>query len=257
MRRFEIVAAFAVLTASFACASEPPPSARDALDRAVRFMGGEAAVYAIRTLVVTTDSLRQVDGRTIGVPARTYYAFPLSVRHEIVVNGRTLAMASAPNVGGVLFTEEGPAPLSEAARLGVERTTMRNPVALLKTRLGRAFSAEHIGRETIDGREVDLVRIAQHDNATLLSIDRSEGRLVEIRYELKDRSGPPRTISVRFGDWRATAGGLVYPYSARGREDGRDVFEVTTRDVEVDVPLTESLFTGGMGTAGVAVPMVR
>ena len=101
------------------------------------------------------------------------------------------------------------------------------------------------------------MRIAQHDNATLLSIDRSEGRLVEIRYELKDRSGPPRTSSVRFGDWRATAGGLVYPYSARGREDGRDVFEVTTRDVEVDVPLTESLFTGGMGTAGVAVPMVR
>lgn len=251
-----VIPVFAALLVLPARAGESA-MARDALDRAVRFMGGEAVVYGMRTLVVTTDSTREIEGKPIAVPAKTYYAFPMSVRHEIVVNGRTIAMASTPTAGGTMFTEDGPALLNEADRVGVERATMRNPVVLLKSRLGRGFVAEHAGREALDGHDADLVRLLQQGNETVMAIDRNDGRLLELRYVLKDRDLRSRSLAVRLSDWRAAPGGVVYPHVARGRENGSPVFEVTTRTVEVDAALSDELFSAGMSEAGVGIRFVR
>lgn len=94
------------------------------------------------------------------------------------------------------------------------------------------------------------MRIRLHDNETIVAIDTHDGRLVEIRYRLVDKSKGARGIAVRFGDWRASGSGLVYPYSARGYEDGRTVFDMATQTVEVDPPLPESLFSAGLDRAG-------
>ena len=129
----------------------------------------------MRTLVIASDNTRQHDGREIVVPTRTYYAFPLSVRQEITLNGRTIAMASSPG-GGTLFTADGDSPLDHATRLNVERSTMRNPVVLLKSRLGRGFGAELQGTEQIGGETVDRLRLTQLDNETMLLVARNDGR---------------------------------------------------------------------------------
>lgn len=151
------------------------------------------------------------------VPTHTYYAFPLNVRHEIVVNGRTVAMASSPTEGGTLFTEDGAQPLGDVMRIGVERATMRNPVVLMKARLGRAFEAEHFGVETIDAREADRVRVSQQDNETALII---EARTVVSRDPLPDQGEERRGASDR-GPLQRVEGAFVRSrLSARGARRG-------------------------------------
>jgi hypothetical protein len=232
------------------------PEARAALDRAGEFMGGTQVVYGMRTLVIASDNTREHDDRNVLVPTRTYYAFPLSVRQEITLNGRTIAMASSPG-GGTLFTADGDSPLDHATRLGVERSTMRNPVVLLKSRLGRGFGAEVQGTEVVDGEPVDRLRLTQQDNETVLLIARKDGRPVEIRYDLVAAGGSKRSVTVRFSDWKTGASGLRYPHVARGREEGKQVFEVVTKSFEVDVPLSETLFSAGSDSAGYGVRPVR
>ncbi len=240
---------FATSLASAEALRGESPEARAALDRAVEFMGGTKVVYGMRTLVIASDNTREHDGRDIVVPTRTYYAFPLSVRQEITLNGRTIAIASAPG-GGTLFTADGDSPLDHATRLGVERTTMRNPVVLLKSRLGRGFVAEVQGTEQIDGETVDRLRLMQQDNETVLLVARKEGRPVEIRYDLVAAGGSRRSLIVRFSDWKAGSSELRYPHLARGSEAGTQVFEVVATHVDVDMPLSATLFSGSGDTAG-------
>jgi hypothetical protein len=248
-RRFAFGILVACLPVGWPIASAGAESAlaREALDRAVAFAGG-ASVYALRTLVVTAESRRSTDAGEFIVPTRTLYAFPLHVRHEITVNGRTLALASSPDGGGTAFSEDGAMPLDETTRVGLERSTMRHPLVLLKARLGRDFSAEHVGEESIEGATADIVRVRQGDNETLMSIARSDGRLIEIRYRLRDRGGAERAMKVAFDRWTPSAGGgVVYPQLARGFEDGKKVFDVTTTRVETNVELAATLFSAGFG----------
>ena len=74
--------------------AEESPEARVALDRLTSFMGGER-VLSLRTLVVAGDNRRDTGHGFVAVPTRTYLAFPLSIRQEIVIGGRTLAMAAS------------------------------------------------------------------------------------------------------------------------------------------------------------------
>jgi hypothetical protein len=247
------------LAASLAAAAPlngESPEAREALDRAVAFMGGPTIVNRMRTLVIASENTRDYDGRSVVVPTRTYYAFPLNVRQEIELNGRTIAMASAPG-GGTLFTADGDSPLDHATRLRVERSTMRNPVVLLKSRLGRGFGAEVQGTEEADGETVDRLRLMQHDNETVLLIARKNGRLVEIRYDLVAATGAKRSMNVRFSDWKTGVSELRYPHVALGREEGKQVFQVVTKSFDVDAPLSETLFSAGTDSAGYGVAPAR
>lgn len=226
--------------------AEESPEARAALDRLTAFMGGER-VLSLRTLVVAGDNRRDTGHGFVDVPTRTYLAFPLSIRQEIVLGGRTLAMA-ATSGGGTAFTADGADPLPEAARIGLERTGLRNPVSLVKSRLGRDFSASIVGAEAIDGRPADVVRARKFDVETDLVIDRADGRLLETRYTVES-DGKPRRIVVQHDDWREVAG-LRYPFRSTGREEGRASFELKASRVEVDVPLAAELFVGPWNVQG-------
>jgi len=252
-RASSVIAAVSIcaITCSTALAQRHGESleARATLDRLVDFMGGAKTVYGLRTLVVASEGTQDHDGKEILVPIRTYYAFPLHVRQEITLNGRTLAMASSPD-GGVLFTPEGSSQLDYAVRVGVEKAMMRNPVALLKSRLGRGFGAERIGTEQVDGKSAELVRMVLQDNQTTVVVDSSSGQLLEIRYKIASKDNVNRDMIVRYSDWRRLPSGLNYPFAARGEEDGRRVFEVAIRSVEVDTVLEITLFSDGSGNAG-------
>ena len=64
-------------------------------------------------------------------------------------------------------------------------------------------------------------------------------------------------MNVRFSDWKTGSSGLRYSHVARGREEGKQVFEVVTKSFEVDVPLSETLFSAGSDSAGYGVRPVR
>lgn len=227
-------AVFACVTAASAQPTDDATVSR-ALDRMVGFLGGTEVVFGLRTLAVTAESRRA--GDALVVPSRTTYAFPLHVRREFVVGDRSLALVAGPE-GGQLVTRDGAARLSDRERLAFERSTMRDPVALAKARLGRGVSVTHAGSATIDGAAVDLVRLRQVDNETVLAVAVVDGRLVEIRYPL-DMS---TTMTVRFDDWTTHPPGLRYPGRVRGSLAGAPAFDIAVRNVEIDPPFDPRLF---------------
>lgn len=249
MRRVGAVASVAM---AFAAGAAPRLSADAALDRLAAAMGGDA-LLTLRTLVVSSQVRRTTDLGTVDVPTRTSYAFPYAVRHEVTLLGRTIAMSSAPSAGA-LFTDDGVQPLDDAGRVRVEQATMRNPVVLVKARLGRGFAAEAVGTESVDGKEADRVDVRQHGHRTTLLVDREDGRLLALRYDLASPGGAQRRMTVRFDDWRRLPSGLVYPFAASGEEDGRRVFDVRVQEVATDVAIDETQFTGGLGHAGHGSP---
>lgn len=247
--RTHTLAALALVLAVAPCQAtgEPQgesPEARGALDRAAAFMGGASMIASIRTLVVSSESRMEHEGQRVVVPTRTWYAFPFNVRREITLNGRTLAWAAAPG-GATLFTADGSIPLNAATRQSLERSTMRDPVVLLKARLGRGFHAEVIGTEAVEGVTTDIVRMRQFDNETLLLVARGDGRPIEIRYGNLANTKNSHVLSVRWSAWKQAGTGLRYPFHAAGTADGIRVLEADVVDVAVDTPLAEALFHGG------------
>ncbi len=236
-----VVAVLSSLTGTPARAGEPPEAAR-ILDRMVAFLGGPEAVYGVRTLVVSASARR--DGEALAVPTRTTFAFPLHVRRDFVVAGRTLALVSGPD-GAQLVTRDGGVRLSASERVAFERSTMRDPVALAKARLGRGVSVELAGTDTVDGAPTDLVRLRQGGHETVLAVARDDGRLVAIRYPLDAQA----TMTVRFGGWAVRGRGLRYPAHARGTIDGRDAFAIEVQGIDVDPPLDPVLFAVDEGVA--------
>lgn len=254
-------AALALILALAPCTvgAEPQaesPEARDALDRAAAFMGGARMLASVRTLVVSSENRMQHEGQRVAIPTRTWYAFPLNVRREITVNGRTLAWASAPG-GATLFTADGSSALNAATRQSLERSTMRDPVVLLKARLGRGFNAEVTGTESVDGVAADIVRMRQFDNETLMLVARADGRPIEIRYGNGATISSGRVLSVRWSAWKQAGAGLRYPFRATGTADGVAAFEADVVDVEVDTPLAEALFHGEDESASAGAMKVR
>lgn len=213
------------------------PAAVAALDRMVGYFGGPDVVYGVRTLAVAGEARRA--GDALVVTTRTMFAFPLHVRREFLVAERSLAFIAGPD-GAMLVTQDGTARLTDTERVTFERSTMRDPVALAKVRLGRGVAIALDASTTIDGVAVDLVRVTQVDNETVLAIAVGDGRLVAIRYALDARA----TIAVRFDEWTMHPPGLRYPGRARGTIDGNPAFDFVVRRVDVDPPLAPVLFAG-------------
>jgi hypothetical protein len=244
LARILVVCAF-VLAGSAAIAKETAEAAK-VLDRAVEAIGGEKVVFQTLTLVVKGESARITASGHVKSPTTTYFSFPMSIRQEIVVEGKTIAMASTPE-GAFLESEGGVQELPEAGRHSLEASAMRNPVALLKGRHGRFFEATYAGKERIGETEVDMVDIRIGPNATLLAVD-AQGRMVEQRYDSLSENGRKGRMVVRFGDFRPD-GGFIYPHKVRAEFDGTSVFEGSVAEVQRDRPLDVRLFAAGLGSA--------
>jgi hypothetical protein len=240
-----IIAGILALAVGSAHAKETP-EAKAVLDRAVAAMGGEKSVYGVKTLVVKGESTRiTASGKTTS-PATAYFLFPMSVRQEVVIEGKTIAMASNPQ-GAFLDSEAGPQELPESARHTLETSAMRNPVALLKGRRGRMFEATLAGRERIGDADVDVVEIKIGPNTTMLAVD-DKGRMVEQRYDVLTESGRKGRMVVRFDDFRRD-GSFFYPHKVRAELDGNFVYENTIAEVKRDLELDPRLFAAGFGPA--------
>jgi len=178
----------------------------------------------------------------------------LSIRHEVVLEGKTMAMASTPE-GAFLDTELGALELPESARHTLEMSAMRNPVALLKGRRGRFFEATHAGRERIADADVDLIEIRIGPNTTMIAVD-AKGRMVEQRYELLTETGRKGKMVVRLEDFRPN-GQFVYPHKIRGELDGMFAFENRVEQVQRDPELDPRMFAAGIGPASAGSPVSR
>ena len=245
-------AAALFLSSAAAQAGTETPGARLILDRAVAAMGGPDAVYETLTLVVSATSTRSTPSGSVRSGTTTYLGFPLSVRQEIVLDGKTIAMASTPE-GAFLESGTGIVELPEAARHNLEASAMRNPVALLKGRRGRAFEAKEAGKAQVGDTSADVLEIRVGPNVTMVAFA-PDGRMLQQRYQVLGEDGRQGWMEVRFDDFREAAGGLVYPHRVRANFDGSPAFESVISGLRRNETLSPRLFASGMGAAGFGVP---
>lgn len=121
------------------------------------------------------------------------------------------------------------------------------------------MKACYVGRETLEGRELDLVRISAEEgtgrawnDVWVAAIDRSthllfEARLThqgeEQRWVEEPRSGADR-ITYRYTDYREV-NGFVLTYRMEYFSGGRKTGENVVQSIDLDATLPEAIFTSG------------
>ena len=234
---------------TFASAAREKDGAQPILDRAIEAMGGDDLVRKATTLVVTGSSSRATPAGMVKAPTKTYFVYPMAVRSETVIGGATVALVSTQD-GAAMITEEGVVDLPESGRHNIERTALRNPFTLLKSRYGRVFSARAVGDAEIAGAPADLVEIVVGRNKMTIAVDRATGRLVQQAYEtVGENDEKPVTIVVAYSDYRSLDGRGSYPFRARGTLGDKVVFESEIERMELNVPVEPSLLAAGSGQA--------
>lgn len=234
---------------SFYNSAREHDGAKAILDRAIEAVGGDDLVRKATTLVVTGTTSRATSAGMVKSPTKTYFAYPMAVRSETMVGGATVALVSTQE-GAAMITEEGVVDLPESGRHNIERTALRNPFTLLKSRYGRAFSARSVGEVEIAGLPADRVEITVGRNKMTIAVDRATGRLVQQSYEtVGEADEKPVTLIVSYSDYRTLEGRGSFPFRARGMLGERVVFESEVDRMELNVPIDQSLLVVGSGQA--------
>jgi hypothetical protein len=241
-RRFAITLTLALfLSPGVAFAQTKPVTADEILDRALEAMGGKSAIDGVQTLVVSSDTTRFGPGGTIKVPTTTYFQFPLDVRHEARLNGKSIALVSTTS-GAVMVTPEGNIDLPPGARTSIESPAMRNPVALLKARRAAQVSFEFRGADRIGDSVVDLLEMKVGPHLTMLAIDRTSGQILRQSYSSVPGDDVRGNIVITFFDYTKVESGLVYPFASRAEVDGKVQSEARVTQLRVNERLDPELF---------------
>lgn len=229
------------------------PTAEEVLQRALAGMGGAAAVDGVRTLIVASETTRREEGKVLTLPTTTYFQYPNSVRKELVLEGKRLALVST-NRGAVMVTPEGNFDLPEDGRLAIELPALRNPVSLLKARNAPKVSFTYKGAAKVGERPVDLLEMRVGPHLMTLGIDTANGRLLRQTYWTNPGYENQYEMEITFSDFREIGNGLVYPFAWRAENQGKLVSESMTTSVGVNEILDPAMFPAPLkaGAAGAA-----
>jgi YHS domain-containing protein len=236
----------------------PMPSAaadlrqgRALIDKAVKAIGGAEKLDLVTTYVETSSQIQKRATGDVPVALKTMWRFPGSVRVErtITTPDRTITSANLLTPAGAWFIGQGRAyPQNADGRKGVEQELGRQLVPLLRRRHDADFKAAALGRATVDGIEVDRVRVKHGAVDATLGLDKSSGAVHSVTFTARNTDGEVGEYIVVFGDARDVSG-LRLPFSQRALFNGApDSFLTRTFDaITINVPLDAALFEPGTG----------
>lgn len=231
--------------------SAPPPelTSKEVIARAVEAMGGAEAVDGVSTLRLAGRSIRTLPGgRTDEGPVHSVVVFPDRFRQEI--QGRVGPLSTMLTPDGAFLVAVGMMlPLPEEQRSWMAASLRRNPVRLLQLRDDPAFDLGLTPTAVSDDEIV--LEAALEGEWLVLAFDRESGRLARVAVP---QATVPETgtgeYTVAFADWRELEGGLVYPFATEASFEGNVVFRTLLEAVEVNVEVSDELFTPATSVAG-------
>jgi YHS domain-containing protein len=225
---------------------------RQLIDRAVVAIGGAARLDSLTTYV---ESFTQIQSRPQGeatIAIKTMWAFPGRGRLErrMTLAGKTMSSATVLAPEGMWFVAgQGPAyPMKSASRPSMEQDFARHPVAVLRARRSPGFKAVSIGAATVDGVEVENVRVVHGATDLTLAIT-SDGRIHSISCRDRNVEGELGNLQVVYSSVRPVDG-LQLPFATRATFNGQPYspLSATIESITLNTPLDPSLFaprTGG------------
>jgi hypothetical protein len=230
--------------ASFPNRSQPVPAGQIAEGRRLvaRFLdglGGAAVVDRIVSLRLEGEFV--TGGGSATYTATTWLLFPNRYRQVLVTPSGEIETVVSPEASFVRASGVT-VPLAEAQRFDIERTLLRNPVALAKTRNAEGFLATGVGVSEIEGRAVDLLRLDIGGEVTTLALDRDSGVLRRATYRSINAAGVPGPeITLSFMDHRVV-NGLSYPFEFSAVANGIPTYRASLKSVVIDGPVDEAVF---------------
>lgn len=234
-----------------------PSSAQDLqrgralIEKAVKAIGGADKLDAIATYVETSSQIQKRPTGDVPVSLKTMWRFPGNVRAERTMTneGRTMTSANLLTPAGAWFIGQGRAyPQNADGRRAAEQQFGRQLVPLLRGRHDADFKAAALGPATIDGVQVDRVRVRDGAVDATLGLDKSSGAVHSLGFTARNMDGEVGEYVIVFADPR-DVNGLRLPFTQRALFNGApDPLLTRTLDaITINTPLDASLFDPGTG----------
>jgi hypothetical protein len=213
------------------------------MDKAVKAMGGPAAVDAVRSLELHGTSKRTLpNGEEWVLSTVSYIAFPDRYRQEAKLPiGGTLITIATP-AGAFLQTGEiGSVQLPDTQKSEIMRTIQRNPLALLQRR--KTLKPKLEGETQIDKKPAIILHFDEDIGSTTLTIDKKTGQILQLKYPTIGGMDPkPVDMTITYSDYRPV-GKLFYPHASTGEVGGKRAFSYALEKMVVNGSVDAKLFT--------------
>ena len=167
----------------------------------------------------------------------------------MTLSDRTSTSVNLITPAGAWFIGQGRAyPQNADGRRSSEREYGRQTVPLLRGRHDAGFKAASLGQGTVDGVQVDRVRVQNGPVDVTLGLDKASGAIHSVTFMARNSDGEFGEYTIVFADLRDVSG-LRLPFSQRALFNGApDAFLTRTLDaVAVNAPLDAALFEPGTG----------
>lgn len=216
------------------------------LDKAADAHGG-AALDKASTYVESFSTVTQGQSGDVRVASKNAWRFPDRVRLD-----RTMTMGDAPRTSATLLTPEGTwgiSPSGSAVRVpsaGVETLEQllgRQLIPLLRRRGAEGTRIAALEAATIDGRQLDRVRVQRGGLDVTLHLDPATGRVHSAAWVGRNDQGEIGDVVMTYSDYRPVDGVLV-PFREEATFEGAPAPALgrTLEQALVNAPLDASLF---------------
>ena len=231
----------------------PMPSSAAALsqgralvERAVKAIGGGEKLDAVTTYVESSSQVQKRPAGDVSVTLKTMWRFPGGIRAERTqtLSERTTTSANLITPDGGWFIGGGRAyPQNAAGRAASEAGYNRQLVPLLRARHEADFKAASLGASTVDGVEVDRVRVRHGAVDVTLAIDKSSGLIHSLSFTGRGFESEIGDYTVVLADYR-DVDGLKLPFSERALFNGAPdtILSRTLDAITINEPLDPALF---------------
>jgi outer membrane lipoprotein-sorting protein len=233
-------AVLTVLGVTLAAPAAPPPTVDQIISRYVAARGGLDKIRSIQTLRETGHATAGADRQAL---VKRELKRPSRTRFEITAQGVTGVFVSNGEHGWKMSPFDGdanPIPVSdEVVKEAVEQADIEGPLVDWKA---KGHTAELVGHETVAGQDAYKIKLTLKSGAV-----RYEYLDVKTLYRLRADStrqihGAPVRIQTTFADYKKTDG-ILFPRTIEVGAEGRpNKLRVTVDKIEVNPPLSDSLF---------------
>jgi YHS domain-containing protein len=168
---------------------------RDLVEKVVAATGGARRLDALTSYVEHASQTVVRPMGPVNVDLKTMWQFPASVRVERTMKMADRSMTSATVVtplGAWFIGQNRPFPINPAGRPSLDQDLLRHPVALLRARHDPEFQAVALGPGSVDGTQVERVRVRFHAMDVTMNVNRSTSALHSLTFtdrNMEARSG--------------------------------------------------------------------